>query len=136
DADIAALHRLPALRPSEQPGPILPGFDIHVGHLRVGQMVIGKAIAGERRVAGLVAEADIRKGRALVRLEAVVKGGGDRLSLNLDAEPDRNRFDLSVHASAPAHGAIGGMAGTDRPLALAIEGKGSWSAWEGTGRLD
>jgi translocation and assembly module TamB len=136
DADLAALHRLPALKPSEKPGPVLPGFDIHVGRLRVGQLVIGKAIAGERRVAALTAEADVRKGRALVRLEAGVKGGGDRVSLNLDAEPDRNRFDLAIHADAPAGSALGAMLGTERPIRLAVEGKGSWSVWDGSLRLD
>jgi translocation and assembly module TamB len=136
DADLAALHRLPALKPSATPGPVLPGFDVHVGRLRVDQMVLGKAVAGERRIAALTAEADVRKGRALVRLEAVAKGGGDRLSLTLDAEPDRDRFDLAVHADAPAHSIIGGMIGTERPLALAVEGKGSWRVWDGSFRLD
>ena len=46
-ADLAVLHRLPKFVPSETPGPILPGFDIHVGHLRIGQMRLGKAITGE-----------------------------------------------------------------------------------------
>lgn len=136
DADIAALHRLPALRPSETPGPVLPGFDIHIGRLHVDQMVIGKAIAGERRVAALTGEADVRKGRALVRVVAAVKGGGDRLALNLDAEPDRDRFDLAAHVDAPARSLIGAIVGTDRPIALAIDGKGSWSAWDGSGRLN
>jgi translocation and assembly module TamB len=135
DADLAAIRRLPALKPSETPGPVLPGFDIHIGRLRVGQLVIGKAIAGERRVAALTGEADVRKGRALVRVDAAVKGSGDRLVLNLDAEPDRNRFDLDAHVDAPAKSAIGAMLGTERPLALAIGGKGSWSAWDGSGRL-
>src|SRR3954469_9315054 len=90
DSDLATLQRLPELRPSEQPGPVLPGFDIHIGRLSVKQLRIGKAVTGRPRVAGLKGEADIRSGRALIGLKAVVKDGGDRLSVLLDAEPDRD----------------------------------------------
>jgi translocation and assembly module TamB len=136
DADLATLHRLPKLKPSERPGPVLPGFDIHVGRLRVAQMRIGKAVTGQVRVASLAGEADIRSGRALVNLKAVVKDGGDRLALLLDAEPDRDRFDLDVRLESPARGVAGAMLGTERPIALTIEGDGSWAAWNGTARLD
>ncbi|HYE28210.1 MAG TPA: translocation/assembly module TamB domain-containing protein [Allosphingosinicella sp.] len=136
DADLATLHRLPRLRPSERPGPVLPGFDIHVGRLRVAQMKIGEKLTGEARVASLVGEADIRSGRALVDLRAVVRGGGDRLTLLLDAEPDRDRFDLDVRLVSPARGVAGAMLGTQRPIALVIEGDGRWAAWHGRARLD
>jgi translocation and assembly module TamB len=136
DAELATLHRLPKLIPSEKPGPILPGFDIHVGHLRIAQLRLGKAVAGQPRVAALVGEADIRSGRALVRLQAAVRGGGDRLSLNLDAEPDRNRFDLDARIDSPARSVLGALVGTERPIALAVEGDGSWKDWRGTARLD
>jgi translocation and assembly module TamB len=136
DADLASLHRLPRLKPSEEPGPVLPGFDIHIGRFDVAQLRLGKAVAGEPRVARLSGEADIRSGRALVRLEAEVKGGGDRLTLNLDAEPDRDHFDLDVRLRAPARGVAGALFGTQRPIALLVEGDGRWSAWAGTARLD
>ncbi|MEA3053484.1 MAG: translocation and assembly module TamB [Sphingomonadales bacterium] len=136
DADLATLHRLPKLKPSDRPGPVLPGFDIHVGRLRVAQLRIGRAVTGQVRVARLAGEADIRSGRALVNLQAVVKDGGDRLSLLLDAEPDRDRFDLDVRLASPAKGVAGAMLGTERPIALTVEGEGSWAAWNGTARLD
>jgi translocation and assembly module TamB len=136
DADLASLHRLPRLRPSDEPGPVLPGFDIHIGRLRVAQLVIGKAVTGERRVASLAGEADIRAGRALVRLNAQVKGGGDRLALVLDAEPDRDHFDVEVQLRAPARSVAGALFGTQRPIALSVSGDGRWSAWAGTARLD
>jgi translocation and assembly module TamB len=136
DAELATLHRLPRLRPSEQPGPVLPGFDIHVGRLRVAQMRIGKAVTGQPRIAGLVGEADVRSGRALVNLKAVVKDGGDRLSLLLDAEPDRDRFDLDVRLASPARGVAGAILGTERPIALTVEGEGSWAVWNGRALLD
>jgi translocation and assembly module TamB len=136
EADLATLHRLPKLRPSTEPRPVLPGFDIHVGRLRIEQMRLGKAIAGEARTARLAGEADIRAGRALVRLDGVVRDGGDRLVLNLDAEPDRNRFDLDLRLAAPAKSVVGALLGTDRPIGLVVEGDGSWRAWRGTARLD
>ncbi|MFL6845151.1 MAG: translocation/assembly module TamB domain-containing protein [Allosphingosinicella sp.] len=136
DADVATLHRLPRLRPSEQPGPVLPGFDIHIGRLRVGRLAIGKAVTGEARVASLAGEADVRSGRALVDLKAMVKGGGDRLSLLLDAEPDRDRFDLDIRLASPAGGVAGAMLGTKRPILLLVEGDGRWASWKGSARLD
>ncbi|HEX8572702.1 MAG TPA: translocation/assembly module TamB domain-containing protein [Allosphingosinicella sp.] len=136
DSELATLHRLPRLRPSERPGPVLPGFDIHVGRLQVAQMRIGAAVSGRARVASLAGEADIREGRALVNLKAVVKDGGDRLSLFLDAEPDRDRFDLDVRLASPASGVAGAMLGTGRPISLTIEGDGSWASWNGVARLD
>jgi translocation and assembly module TamB len=136
DADLATLHRLPRLLPSKRPGPVLPGFDIHVGRLRVAQMRIGKAVTGKPRVASLAGEAYIRSGRALVGLKAVVKDGGDRLILVLDAEPDRDRFDLDVDLVSPAGGIAGALLGTRRPIRLAVAGDGSWAAWNGNARLD
>lgn len=136
DADLAALHRLPRLRPSDRPGPVLPGFDIHVGRVEVAQLRIGKAVTGQPRVASLSGEADIRSGRALVDLKAGVKGGGDRLSLLLDAEPDRDRFDLDVRLASPAGGVAGAMLGTGRPIALIVDGDGRWARWNGNARLD
>jgi translocation and assembly module TamB len=136
DAELATLHRLPKLRPSEEPGPVLPGFDLHVGRLDIAQLRIGKSVAGSARIASLSGEADIRAGRALVRLEGQVKGGGDRFALTLDAEPDRDRFDLDAKLEAPARSVVGAMLGTARPIALSVEGTGSWRAWSGKGLLD
>ena len=136
DADLASLHRLPRLVPSTTPGPALPGFDIHVGRLRVGQLKIGKAIAGSERIASIAGEADIRSGHALVDVKAQVKDKGDRLALRLDAAPDDDRFDLEARVNAPARGVLGAMVGTDRPIALAITGDGSWSRWNGKAILD
>ncbi len=136
DSDLVILHRLPELIPSEEPGPILPDLDIHIGRLNVAQMRIGEKVTGEERVASLAGEIDIRKGRALVELRAEVKDGGDRLSVNLDAEPDRNRFDLELSLRAPANSVAGAILGTRRPLRIEASGDGSWQRWAGTARLD
>jgi len=135
-ADIVTLHRLPKLIPSEQPGPILPGFDIHIGRLDVKQLRLDAPVTGQARVAAVRGEAEIRRGRALVSLDARVQGGGDRLRLRLDAEPDRDRFDIDARIRAPANGAIDGLLGTTRPIRLDLGGQGTWSRWAGAARLD
>jgi translocation and assembly module TamB len=136
DAKLAALHRLPRLKPAEEPGPVLPGFDLHIGRLQVAQLRIGEAVTGQPRVASLSGEADIRAGRALVRLDAAVKGGGDRVVLRLDAQPDRDRFDLEARIQAPANSVVGAMLGTARPITLRVDGDGRWASWAGVARLD
>src|SRR5690606_3913751 len=88
DADIVRLRRLPELVPSEEPGPILPRFDIHVGRLDVRHLRLDAPVTGAARVASLHGEAEIRRGRALVALDARLADGDDRLRLRLDAEPD------------------------------------------------
>ena len=40
-AERVTLIRLPKLKPSTKKGPILPGFDIHVGELRIDRLDIG-----------------------------------------------------------------------------------------------
>ena len=91
-------------------------------------MVPGQARSG--RVQG---KADVRAGRAMVELGLAIDGG-DRLAFNLDAEPDRDRFDLDVRAQSPANGLLPAMIGIKRPLDLTIGGDGSWSRWRGRAR--
>jgi translocation and assembly module TamB len=135
-ADLLILHRAPQLRPSETPQPILPGFDIRIGQLQIRQLRLDPGLIGQRRVAGLAGSADIRDGRALVRLNAQVQGGGDQLALLLDAEPDRDRFDLDVRLRSPEGGVAPALFGSRRPVSLRIDGQGSWRAWAGTATFD
>ena len=135
-ADLVILHRAPRLRPSQEPRPILPGFDIRIGALSIARLQLEPALVRQRRVASLAGTVDIRSGRALVRLRSQVEGGGDRLALLLDAEPDRDRFDLDVALDSPARGVVSALFGSERPVALRIGGDGSWRAWSGRGQLD
>ena len=48
-AERVALVRLPKLKPSTKKGPILPGFDIHVGELRIDRLDIGPQVGGKLR---------------------------------------------------------------------------------------
>ncbi|HKT15931.1 MAG TPA: translocation/assembly module TamB, partial [Allosphingosinicella sp.] len=130
-SDLVIVHRLSKLRPGRKKGPLLPGFDIRVGRLDIAQLRFEKAVTGQRRIARLSGDIDIRSGRARVHLAAAVKGSGERLRLALDAEPDAKRFDLDVQLAAPADSVVGAMIGTKRPFALAIAGDGSWTIWAG-----
>jgi translocation and assembly module TamB len=128
----ATLHRLPKLRPSSEKRPILPRFDIHIGQLDIQRLLIKPAIAGQSRIGHLSGTADVRAGRALIKFDADA-AAGDKLALNLDADPDRNRFDLDADLSAPAGGVFGAIIGTARPVGIRITGDGSWTQWQGSG---
>ncbi|MCY7270658.1 MAG: translocation/assembly module TamB domain-containing protein [Sphingomonas bacterium] len=131
EADRMTLSRLPALKPTGRSGPILPGFDIHIGRLDIRRLELGAAVTGTPRVGAITGSADIRKGRAMVRLDGAVRGL-DRLHLALDVEPDRDRFDIEARASSPANGLLPALFGSKRPLELEIKGDGRWSRWRGT----
>jgi translocation and assembly module TamB len=135
-AERVTLTRLPKLKPSTKKGPILPGFDIHVGELRIDRLDIGAGVGGKARSGRLWGRADIHSGRALIQLKALIANGGDRIALNLDAEPDRNRFDIGARVIAPADGLVPAIIGTRRAIDLTVGGKGTWDRWRGSARLD
>ncbi|MDQ3482873.1 MAG: translocation/assembly module TamB domain-containing protein [Pseudomonadota bacterium] len=134
-ADRATLVRLPELKPTGRTGPMLPGFDILVEQLSIDRLEIGRAVTGTPRVGRVRGSADVRSGRALVKLQAAV-AGSDRLALSLDAEPDGDRFDLEVHARSAAGGLLPALVGSKRSIDLAITGDGSWARWRGTAALN
>ncbi|HEU4810358.1 MAG TPA: translocation/assembly module TamB, partial [Sphingomicrobium sp.] len=104
-ADRATLVRLPKLKPSLKKGPILPGFDIHIGELSIDRLEIGKAVSGTARVGRVKGSADVRSGRAVVKLDAAIDGS-DRLLLDLDAEPDGDKFDIELRARSTDGGVL------------------------------
>ena len=135
-ADRLTLIRVPKLRPTGRRGPILPGFDIHIGELSIRRLEIGPQVSGQPRSGCLSGKADVRAGRALVELSAVLNDGGDRIALRLDSEPERDRFDIAARVLSPANGVIPAIAGTRRSIDLAIGGDGSWIRWRGSAALD
>jgi translocation and assembly module TamB len=135
-AERVTLSRLPKLKPRTTKGPILPGFDIHIGDLRIDRLDIGAGVGGKARSGSVHGKADIRGSRALVELQARVDNGGDRIAFHLDAEPDRNRFDVGARVIAPADGLFPALIGTRRAVNLAIGGNGSWTRWRGMAALD
>ena len=135
-AERVTLIRLPKLKPSTKKGPILPGFDIHVGELRIDRLDIGREVSGQPRSGSIRGKADVHSGRALVELAAKINGGGDRIAFHLDAEPDRDRFELAAKVFAPENGLVPTMVGTHRAMNLRIGGNGTWSRWRGFAGLD
>ena len=134
ESERVTLHRLPKIRKTGRKGPILPDFDIHIGRLQIDRLEVARGVAGAARAGSLLGEADIRAGRAMVGLQLAMLDG-DRLAAKLDAEPDRDRFDLDVRAIAPRDGLIPAIVGLKRPIDLSIEGDGSWTRWRGVARL-
>jgi translocation and assembly module TamB len=135
-ADRVTLIRAPKLTPSRKRGPILPGFDIHIGELSIRRLEIGPAVTGQPRSGRVRGKADVRSGRALVELAAVLNNGGDRVTLHLDAEPDRDRFEFGARVISPANGVVPAIAGTKRSIDLVISGDGRWTRWRGKAALD
>ena len=129
-APLLILDRLPKLK-SKPGGPILPGFDIHIGALRVDRLKLGKAVAGHEELVRLAAKADIHGRRAMIQARAF-STAHDRVMVDLDAEPDGDKFKLSGTVDAPANGVIAGVTGLHQSLALRIGGKGTWHVWDGS----
>ncbi len=129
----ARLAKLPEIVRTGKPKPVLPSFDILIGELTVDRLVIDRVVTGTTRIGSLAGKADIHAGRALVDLRAVV-AGSDRLILKLDAEPDRNRFDIDLRAAGAAKGVLAKLVRVNKSVGAVIEGKGSWTRWRGTAR--
>ena len=134
-ADRATLIRLPKLKPStSKAGPILPGFDIHIGELSIDRLDVGPQVSGTPRSGRIRGKADVRSGRAIVNLGAAIDGS-DKLLIRLDAEPDGNRFDLETAAQSRADGVLPAILGMKRSLNLLITGNGTWTKWRGLAAL-
>ena len=132
----ATLFHAPHTRPSAKKAPLLPGFDIRIGRLAIDRLVLAEPVLGRARVGRIAGRVDIRRGRALLDLGALVEGS-DRVRLNLDAVPDRDRFDLDLTARGGADGVLAKAVGIRAPIALDVRGDGRWTRWRGTatGRL-
>src|SRR3546814_18904655 len=94
-------------------------------------MWVGPRVAGEPRSGIIIGEADSRSGRALIQLAAKLRDGDDRFAFILDAEPDRDRFDLDAGMFAPSGGLTGRMLGLKQAMDLRVTGDGSWKNWTG-----
>jgi|GEM_PF-2969107 len=133
-SDLVIVHRAPALDESDAPS--LPRFDLTVGRLEFAQVRFEEPVAGTRRVARVSGEAEYRRGRFLLDVDATVRGGGDRLALLVDSAPDRDQFDLDLALDAPAGGLLARMLGSEAPLRIAATGEGGWRRWSGNATLE
>ena len=75
-AERVTLIRLPRLKPSTRKGPILPGFDIHVGELRIDRLDIGPAVGGKPR-SGSVRGNLCRREDGAIQRRLVDRDGGE-----------------------------------------------------------
>ena len=127
-----AVLRRPALRPSGDTR-ILPDIAIAIDDLRIDLIDLAPGVAGPAaRVARLTGSGSSRDGRARLHLDAAAPGAGDRVRVRLDAEPDRDRFDVAADVAAPRGGIIAALLGIAEPLTARVAGDGSWTAWKGT----
>jgi translocation and assembly module TamB len=129
-APLIILDRRPRLK-SKPGSPILPGFDIHIGALAVDRLKLGPTVTGHAQMIRLAAKADIRGRRAMIGLRAF-STARDRLLLDLDAQPDGDRFKLAGELDGPAGGVVAGLAGVRQPVTLRVGGQGTWHIWNGT----
>jgi len=135
ESALLILHRMPKMAPTTKKGPLLPGFDIHIGKLAIKTLRLEAPVAGRRQLVRLAGGADVRAGRMLLRLNAA-SAAQDRLVIRLDSEPDRNRFDVDAKIVGPATGAIAGITGWKRAVDGLVSGDGSWAKWKGRATLD
>ncbi|SEN23073.1 autotransporter secretion inner membrane protein TamB [Sphingomonas gellani] len=139
DAPLITLTRKPVLKatpPSDENAPLLPDIDIDVNRLRVGRLVVGPAVTGQKHVVTIAGAVHIADRRAQVTADATALigagiKGGDRLKLAIDAVPDANRLTADVKLTGPTGGVISTLAGFKAPFALSIDGRGDWKAWNG-----
>jgi translocation and assembly module TamB len=135
---LVRVGRLPVLKPvpTDPNEPWLPDIDIDVNRLAIERIDLAPPVSGARRIARLVGTVHIADRRAQIvanggTIAAPGVAGGDRFALKLDAVPDDDRFDVDLKLNAPRNGMVAGLAGFKAPLAASIDGRGSWSVWNG-----
>lgn len=134
------LLRRPALKPSTDPkSPLLPNIDIDIARIEIARIDIYPAVAGQRHIGRLRGSAHIAGGRAQIVADAATisapgVAGGDTLALKLDAVPEQNKLDIDMRLNAPVKGLVTGLMGLDKPLSLAVDGRGNWRNWRGQAR--
>ena len=130
-AETLVIERRPEFRPSGKDRPLLPDFEINVRRLRVENLVLEEAAAGERFVLDARGRLHLDKRTATLSLDVGSSTSQDKLALAAVIAPDRNDLDLNLHVNAPAGGALGGYLGTAHGFTLAAKGDGTWEKWRG-----
>lgn len=136
-AERMILRRIPVFRetpPSD--APLLPDLDIDIARMKVARFIAEAPVSGERRVGTIDGKVHIADGRAQINasggMVASQSGAkGDRFVVKLDAQPEKNRLGIDLDLDAPRGGVIAALAGLTEPLALKVNGKGDWAAWNG-----
>ena len=138
DTELITLKRRPELipQPADPNAPTLPDLDIDVNRLHIGRFVIAKPVTGQVHIVRIDGQAHIADRRAQVTADAAALraagvAGGDTLRLRLDAVPDDNKLDVDLKVAAPVGGVVATMGGLTKPLTATVDGKGSWTSWQG-----
>lgn len=131
-AETFVIERRPEFRPSGKDRPLLPDFEINIRRLRVENLVLEEAAAGDRYVLDARGRLHLDKRTATLSLDVGSRTSADKLALAAVIAPDRNDLDLNLHVNAPAGGALGGYLGTAHGFTLAAKGDGTWAEWRGT----
>ncbi len=125
------ISRMPILKLVPDRGePLLPDLDITIDKLSIDRIVFAKAITGEEQETNLESKVRIASRRAVI-VATALSLRGDRLVMKLNAVPDDNNFDVGVVLDAPANGLVAGLAGKNVPMKARLDGKGSWTKWDG-----
>lgn len=124
------LLRMWNLNPRDPDEPLLPDIDVRIGRFALPRVVLEEPLLGREELLSANGRVEIRSGRVLLDMKAA-SARGDGLLLMLDAEPDRDRFDLEADIGAPVGGMVATAAGLEAPLRISATGAGSWSRWRG-----
>ncbi len=122
--------------PEDPDAPLLPDLDIDVDRLAIDRFVIAAPVTGNAHVVRIAGSAHIADRRAQLvvdagALRAAGIAGGDTLALTLDAVPEENKLDVNLKLNAPVGGLVATMGSLRAPLAVAVDGRGSWASWRG-----
>lgn len=127
----ATMDRVPEFLPSEEDGPVLPGFDITIEELEIEGLTLARGIAGDQpQRVDLTGSALVADRRLLLDLDGRF-GQRDSLALLLDAEPDGDAFELALDIDAAGDGPLASLAGLEGPHRARLRGEGTWSRWNG-----
>lgn len=124
------LMRAPKLEPGNPNAPILPNFDIRIDRFEVQNLTVSQGVFGEARKLNLVAKTDIRKGKVYLKTEGRL-ATGDHLYALINAQPDRDIFDVNLDYNAPKGGLLATVFGAKESVRARLAGRGKWSAWKG-----
>jgi translocation and assembly module TamB len=132
----ARLARLPQLRSTDPNAPLIPNLLLDIGSLRIDRLAIDAPVTGNRHLLSIAGDVHLANSAARSNLEVVALqgpgiAGGDRLNLRLDAAPEDNRLGIEMRLQSPANGFVASMTGIEKPLDVAVAGKGDWANWRG-----
>jgi translocation and assembly module TamB len=132
----ARFARLPELRPGDPDAPLIPNISLNIAELRIGRLIVDPPVTGNRHLLSIagslqLADSAARANLDIGALQAPGVAGGDRLALRFEAAPESNRLNIQARLRAPSGGFVTSLAGLDRPLDVAVEGRGDWANWQG-----